>query len=300
MSESRSSAVHLSGILPIDKPGGMSSFDVIRGLKRRFAFGKIGHAGTLDPLAEGVLPLMLGEASKTFAYLQGLDKIYRASVRLGVTTDSDDADGNVTSRSSDLPSREAVLAAIPAFTGEIRQTPPKYSAVRVNGRRAYKLARANDDFELAEKTVTVRSVEVESYDEATGLLVVKVVCSSGTYIRSIARDLGEALGCGGHIERLARLQTAGIGIESCVPPEAVTPENIESLVIPLDRALSHIPALESPLDERSVRNGIPIYADRFSAPVPEGVYRLVAGGKLLALTEMKDGRLHYIRVFRDP
>lgn len=300
--------VTVSGVLPVYKPSGIGSFDVIRGLKKRFRFDKIGHAGTLDPLAEGVLPILVNEASKAFDYLLASDKIYRAVIRLGVTTDTDDADGAETSRTECRASLADIESALTAFEGEILQTPPRYSALNVDGKRAYDLARKDEDFDLAPRKVFVRSIDVENFDAAESLLTVRIVCGSGTYIRSIARDLGESLGCGGHVARLYRLKAAGVTDADCVPPEQITADNVESLIVPLSRALGFLPSLASPVPPASVLNGVTLTPAMFP-DVPDGVYRLTGGegaalspskdgAPLLALVERKDGRFRYLRVFR--
>lgn len=196
-----------SGILLVDKPGGMTSHDVVARARRAFGTRKIGHAGTLDPMATGLLLLGVDSATRLLTYLVGLDKEYSATIRLGIATDTDDAEGEVTGTTdaSEL-TRAAIDAALAAFRGEISQIPSTYSAVKVDGRRSYDRARAGEEVVLAPRHVTISRFDVlaERRDAKTVDLDVVVACSSGTYIRALARDLGAALGVGGHLTALRR------------------------------------------------------------------------------------------------
>lgn len=198
------------GILLVDKPGGMTSHDVVARARRALATRKIGHAGTLDPMATGLLVLGVGGATRLLTYLVGLDKTYVATIRLGVTTDSDDADGVETARADparvDAVTDAQVADGIRALTGHISQVPSTVSAIKVGGRRAYDLARAGEQVELRAREVTVSRFEVLAARRSAGILDLDVVvdCSSGTYIRALARDLGAGLGVGGHLTALRR------------------------------------------------------------------------------------------------
>lgn len=195
------------GILLVDKPGGMTSHDVVARARRALGTRKIGHAGTLDPMATGLLVLGVEGATRLLTFVVGLDKTYEATIRLGVTTDTDDADGETqaTTDASSLDSL-AITAAIGALTGRISQVPSTYSAIKVDGRRAYDLARAGEDVQLKAREVTVSRFDVLAERRAGEHVDLEVVvdCSSGTYIRSLARDLGAALGVGGHLTALRR------------------------------------------------------------------------------------------------
>ena len=184
----------ISGILLIDKPEGVTSFEVVRRARRALGIRKIGHLGTLDPMATGLLPLCLLEATKLVPYLMPESKVYRATVRLGVATDTQDATGNVVFTSEALPSPEQVYQAAAAWVGEVTQVPPMYSAVHCQGERAYRRARRGEAVDLPPRTVTVYELTVD--EVAIPSFTMTVRCSQGTYIRTLAKDLGEALGCG--------------------------------------------------------------------------------------------------------
>lgn len=205
-----------AGILLVDKPGGMTSHDVVARARRAFGTRKIGHAGTLDPMATGLLVLGIEGATRLLTFIVGLDKTYEATIRLGVSTDSDDADGTVTQETdaSSLPS-DAISAAIEPLRGAISQVPSRVSAIKVDGKRAYALAREGIEVELAPRDVVVSRFEVlaERREGRAVDLDVVVDCSSGTYIRSLARDLGAALGVGGHLTALRRTRVGPFGVE---------------------------------------------------------------------------------------
>jgi len=204
------------GILLVDKPGGMTSHDVVARARRAFGTRKIGHAGTLDPMATGLLVLGIEGATRLLTFVVGLDKTYLATIRLGVSTDSDDADGTVTAEAdaSAIPS-EAIHAALEPLRGAISQVPSRVSAIKVDGKRAYALAREGIEVELAPREVVISRFDVlaERREGAVIDLDVVVDCSSGTYIRSLARDLGTSLGVGGHLTALRRTRVGPFGIE---------------------------------------------------------------------------------------
>ena len=229
------------GFLVLDKPAGLSSHACVAKVRRAYGLKRVGHGGTLDPAVTGVLPIALGPATRLLPYLSG-DKTYRGVVQLGVTTDSDDLEGTVLSRQA-VPSlsHEALEQALSAFRGEIQQRPPAVSAVHVNGERAYKLARAGVELDLPPRAVTVHRLCLEAWEPEQGRLDLEVHCSSGTYIRSLARDLGSALGCGGCLAQLRRTEALGFELS-----QAVTLEQLEAdlpppaLLSPL-QALNHLP-----------------------------------------------------------
>ncbi|HEX5730706.1 tRNA pseudouridine(55) synthase TruB [Microbacterium sp.] len=208
------------GVLLVDKPGGMTSHDVVARARRALGTRKIGHAGTLDPMATGLLILGVEAATRLLTFIVGLDKTYAATIRLGATTDTDDADGTVqTVTDAGAVTIPAVTAEIADLTGEISQVPSRVSAIKVGGRRAYDLARAGEEVELVARRVTVSRFEVihaERPESAAGRFLdldVVVDCSSGTYIRALARDLGSALGVGGHLTALRRTRIGPFGVE---------------------------------------------------------------------------------------
>jgi len=252
-----------SGILLVDKPQGITSHDVVARARRALNTRKIGHAGTLDPMATGLLILGVGPATRLLTFIVGLDKTYEATIRLGVATDSDDADGEVTAR-ADAAALAAVTDArirdgVAALTGEISQVPSTVSAIKVGGKRAYDLARAGEDVQLKARTVTVSRFEVRpSTRSGTGAgdgvidLDVVVDCSSGTYIRALARDLGAALGVGGHLTALRRTRIGPFAVADAVAE--IAPE--APLRSAADVAAAVLGALAVTADEaRDLRHG---------------------------------------------
>ena len=190
------------GWVVLDKPASMTSTHVVCRLKRMFNAKKAGHAGTLDPLATGVLPVAFGEATKTVPFVQDGEKVYRFTVRWGVETDTDDSDGKIAAQSDARPAAAGILALLPRFTGTIQQQPPSYSAIKINGERAYDLARGGQAPELSPRPVTIRALDlINALPEEA---VFEARCGKGTYVRAIARDLGRSLGCYGHVSALRR------------------------------------------------------------------------------------------------
>ncbi|MCR2813437.1 tRNA pseudouridine(55) synthase TruB [Microbacterium sp. zg.Y1090] len=216
------------GILLVDKAGGMTSHDVVARARRALGTRKVGHAGTLDPMATGLLVLGVDSATRLLTYLVGLDKTYEATIRLGVATDSDDADGAVTTRADAAAvaavTDAAVDAGISALTGDISQVPSRVSAIKVDGRRAYDLARAGEEVTLAARAVTVSRFAVRARRPGDGVLDLDVVvdCSSGTYIRALARDLGAALGVGGHLTALRRTRIGPFDLADAVAVDDIS------------------------------------------------------------------------------
>jgi tRNA pseudouridine55 synthase len=218
------------GVLLVDKPGGMTSHDVVARARRALGTRKIGHAGTLDPMATGLLILGVEAATRLLTFIVGLDKTYEATIRLGAITDTDDADGTI-EKTTDAGATDpaAIAAAIAALTGEISQVPSRVSAIKVSGRRAYDLVRAGEEVELTARTVTVSRFDVlrerrPAIGGAAGRFVdldVVVDCTSGTYIRALARDLGAALGVGGHLTALRRTRIGPFGVESAVAADGI-------------------------------------------------------------------------------
>jgi tRNA pseudouridine55 synthase len=246
----------ICGFLVLDKPAGLSSHSCVARVRRAYGLKRVGHGGTLDPAVTGVLPIALGLATRLLPYLRS-DKTYRGVVQLGVCTDSDDLEGNVLQRQAGPPLSKADLeAALAAFRGAIQQRPPAVSAVHVNGERAYKLARAGVELDLPPRPVTVHQLSLEGWDPEQGRLELEVHCSSGTYIRSLARDLGAALGCGGCLAELRRTQALGFELAQAVTLEQLEAElQPPALLSPLE-ALHHLPTHQlTALDLASWRFG---------------------------------------------
>jgi tRNA pseudouridine55 synthase len=229
----------ICGFLVLDKPAGLSSHGCVSRVRRAYGLKRVGHGGTLDPAVTGVLPIALGPATRLLPYLSG-DKTYRGVVQLGVRTDSDDLEGQVLEQQAIPPLSTAELeAALAPFRGAIEQRPPAVSAVHVNGERAYKLARAGQAVELQPRPVSIHRLELLSWNQELGQLELEVSCSAGTYIRSLARDLGETLGCGGSLARLRRTEALGFQLEQSVALDQLDSDSPPALVDPLV-ALSHL------------------------------------------------------------
>ena len=227
------------GFLVLDKPAGLSSHGCVARVRRAYGLKGVGHGGTLDPAVTGVLPIALGPATRLLPYLSG-EKTYRGVVQLGVRTDSDDLEGEVLERQQPPQLTSTDLeAALEPFRGLIQQRPPAISAVHVNGQRAYKLARAGERVELQARPITLHRLELLHWDPELGRLELEVACSAGTYIRSLARDLGEALGCGGCLAQLQRTEALGFKLEQSVSWEQLEAVPPPALVDPLE-ALSHL------------------------------------------------------------
>ncbi len=278
MGRRRNKGRDISGIIVLDKAQGVSSNGALQEVKRLFDANKAGHTGSLDPLATGVLPLCLGEATKVSQFLLDSDKKYRAGIKLGVRTDSGDSEGSVISSCAEVkPSRKEIEKALKTFRGEIEQIPPMHSALKVNGVPLYKMARRGETIEREPRRVNIFSIELTSFgaDE----IEIEVACSKGTYIRTIADDLGELLSCGAHIISLRRLQ-AGVFTEAdCVSAEFLKEEKedkgVESLdqyLIPMDEAIADLPEVILPSITASfVKNGQAVLVSHLPA---EGLVRM--------------------------
>ncbi|MFE7846466.1 tRNA pseudouridine(55) synthase TruB [Microbacterium sp. NPDC057407] len=244
------------GLLLVDKPGGMTSHDVVARARRALGTRKVGHAGTLDPLATGLLILGVEGATRLLTFIVGLDKTYEATIRLGVATDTDDADGRtVSTADASSLSAESIREAIGALTGRISQVPSTYSAIKVDGRRAYDLARAGEAVELRARDVTVSRFDVRDERRSDGRidLDVSVDCSSGTYIRSLARDLGSALGVGGHLTVLRRTRIGAFRVADAAGIDAIAEH---ALLSPAVAAAAVLGRFDVTADEaRDLRHG---------------------------------------------
>lgn len=231
----------LDGVLPLDKPTGMTSHDVVQQLRRVSGQRRIGHTGTLDPLATGLLVLCFGRATRFVEYLMGQPKQYVATVRLGQSTDSYDADGELVAEKPVAATVADIEAALDAFRGEIQQAAPIFSAIKRQGTPLYKLAREGRAVERPLRTVTFYELAIVAWQKPDLTLLVR--CSPGTYVRSLAHDLGEALGCGGHILALRRTASGTLSVKDAVAPAAVHAATLPQQLIPGDLAVSHLPHL---------------------------------------------------------
>jgi tRNA pseudouridine55 synthase len=244
----------LDGVLVVDKPVGPTSHDVVARVRRASAC-RVGHTGTLDPLASGVLPLVLGRATRLARFLSGTDKTYEAVVRLGFETDTYDSEGRPGTRADGpLPDPETVARTAEAFLGEFEQVPPPYSAKKVGGTPAYKLARRDVAVALAPVRVTLHAIEVLGHDDDRVRL--RLTCSAGFYVRSLAHDLGAALGCGAHLVQLRRTRAGDFGLDTAVPLDRLDAQAVERALTPLDRLLPDMPAaILTTLGARLARHG---------------------------------------------
>jgi len=247
----------ISGILLIDKPEGVTSFEVVRRARKALGIRKIGHLGTLDPMATGLLPLCLQEATKLVPYLMPEAKVYRARVRLGVATDTQDAYGEVVSRCETLPAPAQIYRAAAAFLGEVTQTPPMYSALHCQGERAYRRARRGETVDLPPRTVTIYELTVD--EVAIPEFTMTVKCSQGTYVRTLAKDLGDVLGCGAHLSALRRLAVGALRVEEAMSLAALAElsrEELEQWIIPISRCLPGMrPVAVGLAEARQLRQG---------------------------------------------
>ncbi len=312
----RGQPVH--GWICLDKPEGLGSTDAVTRVRRLFDAQKAGHAGTLDPLASGVLPIALGEATKTVPYLMEARKTYRFTVRWGEETASFDREGEVVARSDVRPSREAVEAALPAFVGAIRQVPPAFSAIRVDGERAYDLARAGQEVVLEPREVVVHAAAVTAQPDADHVEI-EVGCGKGTYIRAIARDLAAMLGAHGHVSALRRTRVGPFHADRAVTlevlAEMVQGEPAHEALHPVETALDDIPALAVTAEDASrLAQGrsvvlLPRQVEELSSRLrPRTVAGEDAGRvlqarckeRLVALGELRAGRVEPFRIFNLP
>jgi tRNA pseudouridine55 synthase len=309
----------ITGWLVIDKPAGMSSAHAVAVVRRLTGAARVGHGGTLDPLAIGVLPIALGEATKTVAYAMNGAKLYRFTVRFGEARSTDDAEGEVTATSPHRPDRAAIEAALPKFVGEIEQVPPSYSALKVEGQRSYALARDGRPPTLAPRRVTVEAFRlVDEPDPSrpdpaqSGLdrATFEVRSGKGVYMRALARDLARALGTLGYVENLRRLAVGPFTEKDAISldclADLVHSARLAEALHPPATVLDDIPALAlTEIEARRLRQGQPIAALPVASRspkaelVPGAPVRAMAGGRLVALAEVRGGEIRPLRVIND-
>ncbi len=294
------------GWVVVDKPLGLTSTQVVGRVRRVFDARKVGHGGTLDPLATGLLPIAMGEATKTVSYVMAGDKAYRFTLRWGQATATDDTEGEVIAVSERRPAEAEIRAVLPRFQGVIDQVPPNYSAIKIAGRRAYDRARAQEVFELEPRPVTIHSLELAA-TEGPDLASFEVVCGKGAYMRSLARDLGAALGCHAHVVALRRTAAGPF-----TQDHAISLESLEALghsaaasgaLLPIETALDDIPALAlTEIEANRLRRGQAVSmlarANRERIRELENgvIVYATTGGKPVALVRYEAGDIHPVRV----
>lgn len=299
----------MDGILVADKPTGPTSHDIVGLVRRLAATKRIGHGGTLDPFAAGVLPLFLGKATRLVEYHLGDRKGYRATICFGAASTTDDLDGELTPSAAPAPDRPTVEAALGAFRGTSEQRPPAFSAVKVAGRRAYALARAGEPVELAPRQVTIDRIELAGWDDTDPgrpVAVVEIDCSAGTYIRSLARDLGAALGAGAYLGALVRTASGPFTLDGAVPVErireaaAAGPDTLAALLLPIDAGLESMPEHRASADEvAAISRGQFIRAPRVDGEDGAPIRIRDEAGRLVAIAVVRDGRLAPDKVLID-
>ena len=303
----------MDGILVLDKPAGPTSHDMVALVRRLSGTKRVGHGGTLDPFASGVLPLFLGHATRIVEYHLGDTKGYRATVCFGASSTTDDLEGTLEPAGGSPPDRRAVEAALDLFQGEIEQRPPEYSAIKLGGRRAYAMARAGQRPELKPRTVTIHRLDVVDWDDRDPdrpIAILDVLCSAGTYVRALARDLGRAVGNAAYLGALVRIASGPFTIERATSLDAVRAAAADgdpalaALLLPTETGLERFPRVVLDADEvHAVARGQFIRLSR-SLPQPltsDDHLRLVDGSdRLVAIAALRDGRLAPEKVFIDP
>ena len=290
-----------NGIIIMDKPQGWTSMDVCAKLRGIFHEKRVGHAGTLDPMATGVLPVFIGRATRAVEFAAGSDKEYVAGLKLGVVTSTQDITGEILEQRPAEVTRKQLLAVLPRFTGAIEQVPPMYSAIKINGKKLYELARKGKEVERRPRPVTIHALEALDGPPPQGAdFLLRIHCSKGTYVRTLCHDIGQALGCGGCMSSLRRVKAAGFTLADRVTLEAVQAAvdrgEGESLLLPVDLCFPDRPLLllRGAGPEKKLRNGASLSAH----DLPDGEYRVYGMDRtFLALCRVADGRLTTVKSF---
>ena len=283
----------MNGIVIVDKPQDWTSQDVTSKLRCVFKTRRIGHGGTLDPMATGVLPVFVGRGTRGVEFFEHAEKTYEATIRLGMTTDTEDVTGTVLETRPVNVTETAFLTVLEQFRGEIQQIPPMYSALKVNGQKLCDLARKGKEVERQPRTITIHKLECLEFSGETARLLVH--CSKGTYIRTLCKDIGEALGCGGCMEALRRVSAGSYTIDQAVPlAELIAAEDPQQYLLAVDSMFTQYPAVTlTPNQEKRCRNG-----NSFSVNMAEGQYRAYSqNGEFLMLAQVADGTMTTIKSF---
>lgn len=282
----------MNGFINLNKPSGMTSHDAVNHVRRIFSVRKVGHAGTLDPAACGVLPIAVGRATKFIEYLADCDKAYRAEILLGIATDSGDLEGEVITRADDftMPTIEELNDALKTFIGEIEQTPPKFSAIKIHGRKAYDLARRDIAFEMPRRLVKISRLELVALD--TNTATIEIDCGKGTYIRSLAIDIGERLNLPATLKSLVRLRVGDFNLNDALTFDDIKKFGADCL-LPIEDCLKHLPRFELPENRiRAFMNGL----STTTREPDSKALRVVAGGKFLGVGRIERGELRASKI----
>ena len=287
----------MNGIIIIDKPQEWTSNDVVSRLRRVFNTRRIGHGGTLDPMATGVLPVFVGRATRGVEFFEHAEKVYETTIRFGLTTDTEDITGKTLTETEVSLTEEELLAVLPRFRGDIMQVPPMYSAIKIGGQKLYDLARKGREVERQPRPITIHELELLEFSGNEARL--RVRCSKGTYIRTLCKDIGEALGCGGCMAALRRVRAGEYTLEGSIPLRQLLDiseagEDVEHLLRPVDTMFASHSALKlNEKQTRLVKNG-----NAFSEHCPDGKYRVYGpDGEFLALCSAENGRVSTIKSF---
>lgn len=292
----------MNGILCVNKPQDFTSFDVVAKLRGILQMKRLGHGGTLDPMATGVLPVFVGCATKACDIMPDTTKSYRAGFRLGCTSDTQDVWGTVSELSDKAVAESDILAVLPEFTGKIMQLPPMYSAVQVNGKRLYDLARQGIVVEREAREIEVSSLVLESYDSASREGTLSIECGKGTYIRTVINDIGEKLGCGGIMTSLVRTASGGFGLDDCHTLDEIQQAKdsgcIEKLILPVDKVFASLPAIRlGEAQTRMYRSGVKLDITRVRDVRPDAdTYRVYGSDGAFIGTCVTDRENGVIRV----
>ncbi len=283
----------LCGVILVNKHKGVTSHDIVFKIRRLFGTKKVGHTGTLDPLATGVLPVLVGRAAKAAEYLLSENKRYVAELRLGITTDTEDITGEILTKSDTLPTKNQFFDACERFVGDIKQTPPMYSALKVNGQKLVDLARQGIEVERQARDITIYSIEPTVISESEGLYKIEVSCSKGTYIRTLCADIGAYLGCGATMTELCRTQSGDFLIKdsySIADLEAMELSQRQSLLMPVESLFTDAEAVTLPdFYARLCKSGCEIYQKKIGTAIPDSKFvRLLDKNGFFALGQVKE------------
>ncbi len=280
------------GFLNVYKPAGKTSHDIVAILRKVTGVKQIGHTGTLDPFAEGVLPTAVGKATRLIEYLED-DKAYEAVIQLGASTATYDTEGEITAQSDKIPDLEEIETALNFFRGEIEQIPPMFSAVKVNGKKLYEYARKGEQAEVKPRKVCISELKILNYDKASRKLEVHIECSKGTYIRSIANDLGERLGAYAHLIKLVRVKAGAFSIDNSVKLEEIdTAEKVLAVLIPPLKVLNYPEYELNETEKKKVANGMGFFVN-----MPDGTVILTYKNTVSAVANIQQNQLKCTKVF---